>query len=96
MPDPRGAVPGTHNEHRVVFYGLSTCVWCRRTRRLLEELDVQYDYIYVDLLQGQERKDAIADARRWNSAGSFPTLVVDDATSVVGFRSEEIKKALGL
>jgi glutaredoxin len=96
MPDSRGTVPGTHSEHCVVFYGLSTCVWCRRTRRLLEELDVQFDYIYIDLLQGQERKDAIAEVRRWNSAGSFPTLVVDDAASVVGFRSEEIKKALGL
>ena len=96
MPNAKGAVPGTHDAHRVHFYGLSTCVWCRRTRALLEELGVPFDYMYVDLLQGQERQDAIAEVRRWNKAGSFPTLVIDGARAVVGFRAEETKKALGL
>jgi glutaredoxin len=96
MPTAKGAVSGTQNAHQIRFYGLSTCVWCRRTRALLEELDVPFDYVYVDLLQGQERQDSIAEVRRWNKAGSFPTLVIDGTRAVVGFRPEEIKKALGL
>jgi glutaredoxin len=96
MQSAKGAVAGTQEAHRVHFYGLSTCVWCRRTRALLEELGVAFDYVYVDLLQGQDRSDAIAAVKRWNKAGSFPTLVIDDARAVVGFRAEEIRKALGL
>ncbi|MFQ5905703.1 MAG: glutaredoxin family protein [bacterium] len=34
----------------VLLYALSTCGWCRKTKRLLEKLRVEYDYVYVDLL----------------------------------------------
>ena len=96
MQSAKGAVPGTQDAHSVHFYGLSTCVWCRRTRALLEELDVAFDYVYVDLLQGQERTDAIAEVRRWNKAGSFPTVIIDNARAVVGFREDDLKRGLGL
>jgi glutaredoxin len=79
-----------------VFYGLSTCVWCKRTRKLLEDHGVTFDYVYVDLLQGEEREEVLRRVRRWNPSASFPTLVIDDARSVVGYRPEEIKEVLGL
>ena len=96
MPSSKGSVQGAHNEHNVLFYGLSTCVWCKRTRQFLEEMDVQFEYFYVDLLQGDERTAAIAEVRRWNQAGSFPTVIVDDARAVVGFRKDDLTQVLGL
>jgi glutaredoxin len=96
MPNARGAVSGAHSDHQTVFYGLSTCIWCKRTRKFLEEQGVSFEYIYVDLLKGQERKDALAQVRRWNPAESFPTVVVDNAKAVVGLKEEMLKEALGL
>lgn len=96
MAKARGSVAGSHNEKQVMFYGLSTCVWCKRTRRLLEDSDVAFDFVYVDLLRGRERAQAIEQVREWNQAGSFPTLVVDGEYSVVGFKPDRIKEALGL
>jgi glutaredoxin len=96
MPNSRGSVQGAHDVHNITFYGLSTCIWCRRTRQFLEEMGVQFDFVYVDLLQGDERKEAIAEVRRWNKAGSFPTVVVDGARAVVGFKKDDLRKALGL
>jgi glutaredoxin len=96
MVEPRGSVPGDHNEHQVVFYGLSTCVWCKRTRRFLEDSRIAFDFVYVDLLNGQEREDIKEKVRKWNPAVSFPTVVVDDSRSVIGFRQEELKEVLGL
>ncbi|MEA3341413.1 MAG: glutaredoxin family protein [Chloroflexota bacterium] len=96
MPEARGSIAGFHNEHHTVFYGLSTCIWCRRTRQFLEEQDVEFDFTYVDLLKGQEREEAVEQIRRWNSAGSFPTVVVDDSRCVVGYKTGELKEALGL
>ena len=96
MPEAKGSVPGPHDEHRIVFYGLSTCIWCKRTRQFLESQGVAFDYVYVDLLRGQEREEVLALVRQWNPATSFPTVVVDDSTCVVGYRQEEIKEALGL
>jgi glutaredoxin-like protein NrdH len=96
MPAERGSVPGGHSEHDVVFYGISTCVWCKRTRRFLEEQGIAFDYVYVDLLTGQEREEVVAQVRRWNPKASFPTIVVDDSRCVIGYRPEEIKEVLGL
>jgi len=96
MPESRGSVPGAHNEHQTVFYGLSTCVWCKRTRNFLEQEDVAFDYIYVDLLKGQERAEVVEEVRRWNPSVSFPTIVVDDAKCVVGYKQDQLKEVLGL
>jgi len=96
MPAEKGSVPGRHDKHHVVFYGLSTCVWCKRTRRFLEEQGVAFDYVYVDLLRGQEREDVVAQIRRWNPRVSFPTIVVDNSRCVIGYKPEQIKEALGL
>jgi glutaredoxin-like protein NrdH len=96
MLEARGSITGTHNEHHTVFYGLSTCIWCRRTRQFLEDQGVEFDFTYVDLLKGQEREEAVEQVRRWNSTVSFPTVVVDDSRCVVGYKPEKLKEALGL
>lgn len=82
------------NKGKVVLFALSTCGWCRRTRALLEELKVEYSYIYVDLLEGQERGEIIEQVKKFNSQLSFPTLVINDDKTIVGFNEEEIKELL--
>ena len=39
---------------KVKGYFISTCGWCRKTKRLLDENDVDYEYEYIDLLSGSE------------------------------------------
>jgi len=92
----RETVPGSRNRHHVLFYGLSTCIWCKRTRQFLESNDVAFDVVYVDLLQGAEREAVVEQVRRWNPSVSFPTLVIDNRRCIIGYRPEEMKEALGL
>ncbi|MBO9369867.1 MAG: glutaredoxin family protein [Chloroflexi bacterium] len=92
----RETVPGSRNRHHVLFYGLSTCIWCRRTRQFLESNDVAFDVVYVDLLQGAEREAVVEQVRRWNPSVSFPTLVIDNRRCIIGYRPEEMQEALGL
>ena len=96
MAKASGSVSGSHNERAVTFYGLSTCVWCKRTRQFLEDNDVAFDFFYVDLLKGKEREEAITQVREWNRATSFPTVVVNDDRCIVGYKPDEIKEALEL
>ena len=96
MAEARGSVSGINNKHKVMFYGLSTCVWCRRTRRFLEESGVAFDFVYLDLIEGEEREQVKSEVRQWNPSVSFPTLVIDDSQAVIGFRAEQIAEALGL
>ncbi|MDD1775631.1 MAG: glutaredoxin family protein [Methanobacterium sp.] len=82
------------NRGKVVLYALSTCGWCKKTKELLEELNVEYNYIYVDLLEGEERNEIIGDVKKHNAQLSFPTLVIDDDKTIVGFNEEGIREAL--
>jgi glutaredoxin-like protein NrdH len=84
------------NAGKIMLYALSTCIWCRKTKQLLTDLGVEYDFLYVDLLQGQEREQAVALIEKWNPDGSFPTMVVNDSKGIIGFKEDEIKGALKL
>ena len=81
---------------KVMLYALSTCGHCRNTKNLLNDLGVEYDYLFVDLLQGQEKEQAIALVEKWNPDLSFPTMVINDSKCIVGFKEDAIKQALKL
>jgi glutaredoxin-like protein NrdH len=81
---------------KVVLYALSTCGWCHKTKDFLQQLGIDFDFVYVDMLEGNEREDTLSEVEKWNPRGSFPTLVVRNEKSVVGFQEKEIREALGL
>ena len=82
------------NKGKIILYALSTCGWCARTKDLLRELGVEFDYLYVDLLEGPEQDKVLNEVEKWNPKGSFPTLVIRDEKSIIGFREDEIREAL--
>jgi len=89
----RVKVPGA-NKGDIMLFALSTCVWCGKTKKLLDDLGVAYTYEYVDLLSGKERESAIKEITVWNPVCSFPTLVINNSKCIVGFKEEEIRTAL--
>ncbi|MCQ8893826.1 MAG: glutaredoxin family protein [Methanolinea sp.] len=82
------------NRGDIRLYALSTCGWCAKTKDLLTTLGVEYRYIFVDLLPQAEMEEVLAEVEKYNPQGSFPTLVIDGSHVIVGFREEEIRKAL--
>ncbi|MCX6709632.1 MAG: glutaredoxin family protein [Candidatus Woesearchaeota archaeon] len=80
--------------HGILLFALSTCIWCRMTRELLEKSGFEFSYVYVDLLEGKAREDAVAEMGRWNQSTSFPTLIIDKKRAILGYQEEEIEKML--
>ena len=80
----------------VKLYALSTCGWCRKTKELLDTNGVEYDLVYVDLLDGEEKEAVLAQVRKWNPRTSFPTVVVNESESVAGFKEERLRELLGI
>ena len=78
----------------VLLFALSTCGWCKRVRMLLEDLEVGYDYIYVDLTSGDERSEAVSTLKEFNEAVSFPTLIINNKDVIIGYEEENIKSIL--
>jgi glutaredoxin-like protein NrdH len=87
-------VEGKKRGH-IMLYALSTCVWCRKTKRMLDELGVDYHFIYVDLAPPEEKEEIKKIILKWNPRGSYPTIVIDDKQSVVGYDPEKIKEVIG-
>lgn len=83
------------NKGDVLLFALSTCGWCKKTRLLLEEIGVAYNYVYVDLTDGDERNEVIENLKKWNTSLSFPTLVLNNEKSIVGFDKDTIVGELG-
>jgi len=82
------------NKGRVMLYALSTCGWCKKTKALLNELGIEYEYLDVDLLQGEEQDAAVREIEKHNPDTNFPTLVIDAQQCIVGFKEDDIRKAL--
>jgi glutaredoxin-like protein NrdH len=81
------------NRGPVMLYALSTCGWCAKTKALLRELGIAFDYTFVDLLDGEEQNKAMDTVEKFNPSGSFPTLVIDNRKCIVGFKEKEIREA---
>lgn len=95
MPEAKGAVTGDGAGQAVTFFGLSTCVWCKKTRAFLEGQNVPFEFFYLDLLESPEREQVMAELARHNPGRNFPTVVVGDEV-VVGYDEEGLRRALGL
>ncbi len=82
-------------EKLVKVFSLSTCSHCRSAKKFLSECAIKYDFVDVDLLDGEERKAILEDIKKFNPRCSFPTVVIGENV-IVGYKEEKIKEALGL
>lgn len=82
------------NKGKIILYALSTCGWCKKTKKLLNTIGVEYSYIHVDLVEESEKDKVIEDVRRCNPRNSYPTLVINDNECIIGYNEDEIREAL--
>jgi glutaredoxin len=85
----------THSESspRVLLFALSTCSHCKDVKRFLDSRGIQYESIYVDLLEGDERKRVIEQVKEYNSRVTFPTTVIGGEV-IVGNKKDKLEAAL--
>jgi glutaredoxin len=56
---------------------------------------IDFDYIDVDLLQGNDKQKILEEVEQYNPNRSFPTIIIGD-TIIIGFRESDIREALGI
>lgn len=84
------------NKRDIILYAISTCGWCKKTKKLLNKLGVKYSYIDVDLLDKVEKEKIEEEVKRWNPKCNYPTMVINDRKCIVGFKEDEIREVLQL
>ncbi|MCK9364518.1 MAG: glutaredoxin family protein [Syntrophales bacterium] len=79
----------------VRMFTLSTCGHCRAAKRFMEDNAIDFQFIDVDLLTGEQRKNTIEELTGYNPARSFPTILIGDSI-LVGFNESKLREALGI
>ena len=88
-------VAGKNKKHKVQVFTLSTCGWCKKTKELLQDLDVEYRYVDVDTLSEQDLDEAREQLRKYNPRMSYPTVIVDGGKQVIiGYNDDQLRMVL--
>ncbi|MDR2892887.1 MAG: glutaredoxin family protein [Deltaproteobacteria bacterium] len=69
---------------QILIYGLSTCPYCRRAKEFMNNNNISYTMVEVDLLVGADKDAAVKKVAELNPRLSFPTIkIYDDHSSEV-------------
>lgn len=82
------------NKGRIVLYTLSTCIWCKKTKKLLDSLGVEYYYVDMDMVDADVKDDMQKKLETWNPQCSYPTMVYNDEKCIIGYEEKEIRSML--
>jgi glutaredoxin len=80
---------------KVKIFTLSTCSHCKATKKFLNENGITFEFIDVDQVQGTQRENILKEVVKYNPQRSFPTIIIGDKI-IVGFKEDDIRKALGI
>jgi glutaredoxin-like protein NrdH len=87
-------VLGTKKNHKVFLYALSTCAWCKKTKKLLQDKGIEYEYVDVDKCSQKDLEKIKEDIDKRGARMSFPLVIVDDKTCINGYQEDQILEAL--
>jgi len=87
-------ISGRNNRHKVFVYALSTCAWCKQTKKFLKDNSIEYEYVDVDLCDEEDQEKVSKDILSKGGRLSYPAIIVDNKIVINGFHVDKIKEAL--
>lgn len=88
---------GSVKKHDLALYALSTCAFCKKAMRFLQDHDVTFRYVYLDTINPMVKRTVKSELKtRYASMPIFPVLVIDDEEAVSGFSEEKWKEILDI
>ena len=89
-------VPGKNNKHKVFLYALSTCGWCKRAKKFLNDNNVEYEYVDVDLCKMEDKKMIRQDIQNRGGILAYPTVIIDNNRLLTGPSPDKLREVLEL
>jgi glutaredoxin-like protein NrdH len=79
---------------KIRLYALSTCPECKRLKKFLDENNIRYQLIEVDLLDSGEQWVTSKEVKKYNPSVTYPTMVIEEV--MLALDEKAIKEALNL
>ena len=89
-------VEGNNKKHKIILYAISTCGWCKRTKQTLKDLDIEYEYIDIDLSSREDKKEVTKDILSRKGRLAYPTVIIDNKILLTGPSKEKLREVLKL
>ena len=78
----------------IVVFSLSTCMWCKKCKRFLEERNMKYRYVELDKIESKDKKKILEYLKStYESRISYPFLVCKKGF-VVGYNPDKYENLL--
>ena len=87
-------VEGNNRNHEVLLYAISTCGWCKRAKQTLKDLNVEYEYIDIDLCSREDKKEVTKDILSRGGRLAYPTIIIDNKILLTGPSREKLREVL--
>jgi glutaredoxin-like protein NrdH len=75
-------------EDEVMVYALSTCPWCRKTKKWFTDSKIRFDWVDVDTLDSEEQDAASEKAFELSGGRRFPVTVINGEV-IVGYSPDK-------
>ena len=62
--------------NKIIIYSLSTCLWCKKTKKYFEDRKIQFEVLEYDKQDEARQADMMAEMRARGAAGSFPFIKI--------------------
>lgn len=80
-------------QNSITIYSLSTCSRCKALIQWLEEINVRFKAVDVDLLEKDEKAEVMKTLKERSSIVAFPISVIGDRV-IIGYKKEKILSVL--
>ena len=77
---------------KIIIYALSTCGWCKKTKRILDSLGIAYDYVDADLVDDKTSDEIDKEVRKWNPKETYPTMVINNEKAIISYDEDKIRE----
>ncbi|MBD3193963.1 MAG: glutaredoxin family protein [Candidatus Lokiarchaeota archaeon] len=87
-------VKGENNSKDMVAFTLSTCQWCKKFKRYMNDRGIQYRYVDVDQIEPSKKTQILNFLREnFDSRISYPFLICD-GKAIVGYSPNKYEELL--
>lgn len=78
---------------KVSMYTLSTCPWCRKTKKFFKDRNIPFDYVDYDLASEPEQEKISKEMMKYTGHISFPFVRIEDKV-IIGYNPEQYEEQL--
>lgn len=75
------------------LYALSTCPWCKKTKKFFNDNGIPFEHVDVDTATGDQLDQALSEVDRLVGERAFPITIIN-GTVIVGYKPDDFLEAL--